>query len=60
MSKDSVKKVALFSNKNLHWREVGELKMGYNIVTEDKAERWLSHNSVRKASPEEVASAYGR
>lgn len=60
MSKDAIKKVALFSNKNLYWSEVGELKFGYNIVTEEKAERWLSHNSVRKASAEEVASAYGR
>lgn len=53
-------KVALFSEKNLFWNEVGTLKIGYNIVSSEKADRWLQHKSVRLATPEEVAQAYGK
>ena len=51
--------VALYSSNNLFWNEVGTLKIGYNIVSPEKAEKWLRHKSVRKATPEEVAKAYG-
>ena len=53
-------KVALFSHSNLYWNEIGTLEIGYNIVSSDKAERWLQHKAVRLASPEEVAKAYGK
>jgi hypothetical protein len=53
-------KVALYSEKNLFWNEVGSLKIGYNIVSAEKSERWLQHKAVRLATPEEVAHAYGK
>ena len=52
-------KVALFSTNNLFWNEVGKLSIGYNIVSAENAEKWLRHKAVRKATPEEVAKAYG-
>lgn len=62
MSKPKTKDetVALFSQRNLFWNEVGTLKVGYNIVSAEKSERWLQHKSVRLATPEEVAKAYGK
>jgi hypothetical protein len=53
-------KVALWSNKNIRWSDVGDLKKGYNIVTEEASEKWLSRDSVRKAKPEEVATYFGK
>ena len=52
--------VALFSFRNLHWTEVGSLTIGYNIVSSEDSKRWMQHNAVRLASPEEVAKAYGK
>lgn len=52
--------VAVFSEKNVRWGGVGELSKGYNIVTEDAAAQWLTKNYVRKATPEEVATHYGK
>lgn len=52
-------KVALYSTNNIFWNEVGTLKIGYNIVTPENAEKWLRHKAVRLANPEEVAKAYG-
>jgi hypothetical protein len=51
-------KVALFSTKNLHSAALGAISQGYNIVDANKAEKWLAHKAVRKATPEEVAAAY--
>ena len=51
-------KVAVYSERNLHWVGVGELKAGYNIITKDQAEQWISNKSVREASPEELKGAY--
>ena len=56
-SKDA-NKVALYSEKNLHMG-ASSLKIGYNIVSEDAAEKWLKVKSVRKATPEEVKTAFG-
>jgi hypothetical protein len=53
-------KIALWSNKNIRWSDVGELKKGYNIVTEGASEKWLSRDGVRKANPEEVATYFGK
>lgn len=55
-------KIILYSEKNLHWQEAGTLKIGYNIVTKEASEKWLSLGSgkgVREATPEEVATHYG-
>lgn len=54
------KKIAVYASRNLHWSEIGELKTGYNIVTKEESEKWLSHKAVRLATPEEVAKHYGK
>lgn len=51
--------VAIYSTKNVVWDEVGKLSKGYNIVTKDKADKWLTRNHVRLATPEEVAKDFG-
>lgn len=57
--KDDPNKVAIFAQKNLSWSGVGRLEKGYNFVTKGVADKWLTHKSVRSATPEEVASYYG-
>jgi hypothetical protein len=58
--KEEDTKVALHSEKNLHWLGVGHIKPGYNIVTEEAAKMWLTRRGVREANPEEVAAYYGK
>jgi hypothetical protein len=53
-------KVAVFSERNLHWNGVGQLQKGYNIVTKEVSEKWLKHKAVREATPSEVAKHYGK
>lgn len=53
-------KVALHSEKNLHWAGVGAIKKGYNIVNKEVARLWLTRRGIRKANPEEVAAYYGK
>jgi hypothetical protein len=53
-------KVAIYSVRNLSWNGVGELTRGYNIVTKENADKWITNKSVRTASPEEVKRAYGK
>lgn len=53
-------KIAIWSNKNVRWTGVGTLSAGYNIVTKEAAEKWLGRQGIRKASPEEVATYYGK
>jgi predicted transcriptional regulator len=53
-------KVAVYSSKNLFKYGLGELKIGYNIVTKEASEFWETHQAVRIATPEEVANAYIR
>lgn len=60
VKKEPKKKVAIYALKNLHWNEIGSLKTGYNIVTKEESEKWLSHKAVRVATPEEVARHYGK
>lgn len=57
---DEKKKVALWSEKNIRWSEVGTLSKGYNIVAKEAAEKWLSRDGIRKATPKEVAAYYGK
>jgi len=54
----NVETVAIHSMRNLHWDGVGSLSIGYNIVTEAQAEKWLTNKHTRLATPEEVAGAY--
>lgn len=52
-------KYAIFSSKNISWIGLGKISKGYNIVTKEEAEKWLTRSGVREATPEEVASYYG-
>lgn len=51
--------VAIYSEKNARWSDVGEVTKGYNFVSKEQAEKWLTRKHVREATPEEVASEYG-
>jgi hypothetical protein len=53
-------KVAIYSTKNLHWLNVGVLQRGYNIVTKDQSEKWLTRKEIRIATPDELSSYYGK
>lgn len=52
-------KVAVYSEKNMNWVGVGSIKKGYNVVTREAADKWLTRKGIREASAEEVASHYG-
>lgn len=52
--------VAVWSKGNIRWTGVGALSKGYNIVTKEAAEKWLSREGIREATPEEVATYYGK
>jgi len=56
----SKEKVAIYSLRNLSWIGVGTLTEGYNIVTKEDADKWITNKSVRTATPEEVKRAYGK
>jgi hypothetical protein len=51
--------VAIHSTKNVIWEGVGKVEKGYNIVKKAEADKWLTRNHVRLATPEEVAREYG-
>jgi hypothetical protein len=59
-NKDLTNKVALHSDRNLHMDGLGALSVGYNIVSKEASEKWLTHRLVRIAQPEEVASYYAK
>ncbi|CAB4157633.1 Rho termination factor, N-terminal [uncultured Caudovirales phage] len=60
VSENPTEKMALYSERNLHWNGVGALEKGYNIVTKEESVKWLTHKAVREASPKEVAKHYGK
>lgn len=51
-------KVAVHSTKNVTWSEVGKVYRGYNIVTKEQADKWLTRDHIRLATPEEVAKEF--
>jgi hypothetical protein len=53
-------KVAIYANKNMRWQGIGQIFAGYNIVTKEAADKWTTLNSVRLATPKEVAAYYGK
>jgi hypothetical protein len=53
------KTVALLSTRNVSWTGVGTVEVGYNIVTEEQAEKWLTRSHITLATPEDVAKGYG-
>jgi|688.fasta_scaffold1519692_1 hypothetical protein len=57
--KTAEKTVALLSTRNVSWNGVGKVEVGYNIVTEEQAEKWLTRNHITLATPEDVAKGYG-
>lgn len=57
--KDSGEKIAIHSSRNIYWSGIGELKAGYNIVTKEESESWLTRKQVRLATPQEIAKHYG-
>jgi hypothetical protein len=57
---DKTEKVALYSTRNIHWNGLGNLSVGYNIVSKEASEQMITHKCVRIASPQEVASYYGK
>jgi hypothetical protein len=59
-NKDLTNKIALHSGRNLHMEGLGALSVGYNIVSKEASEKWLTHRLVRIAQPEEVASYYAK
>jgi hypothetical protein len=58
--KDVSEKIALWSPKSITWENVGRLTPGYNIVTKEASEKWLTRNGIRIATPEEMATYYGK
>lgn len=60
IKEEKVEKTALWSSKNIRWTGVGELSKGYNIVTKEAAEKWLTKNGIREATPEEIATHFGK
>ena len=53
----AVETVALFSERNINWDQVGKLVAGYNLVSKTQADKWLSGGlKVRLATPEEIAT----
>ena len=61
-SKPTAKKetVALYSTKNVTWSGVGKVYRGYNIVDKAIADKWLTRDHIRIATPEEVAKEFGK
>jgi dsRNA-specific ribonuclease len=51
--------VAIHSTRNVTWEGVGKVYIGYNIVTPENADKWLTRNHTRLATPQEVAKEFG-
>ena len=58
MSEKSAETVAVYSPRNIYWQGIGRLSKGYNIMTKDKADMWITMDQVRLATPQEVAKEY--
>ncbi len=56
--KKDLEKVAIHSTRNVTWSEVGKVYRGYNIVTKEQADKWLTRDHTRLATPEEVAKEF--
>ena len=52
-------RVAIHSTRNVNWPGVGKVTKGYNIVSPEIAEKWLTRSHIREATPEEVLKEYG-
>ena len=52
------KDVPLHSNRNIFWNGVGDLRRGYNVVSKEHAELWLTKQGIRVATIEEMIKEY--
>ena len=52
-------KIAVYSTRNVTWQGVGKVYRGYNIVNKEQADKWLTRDHTRLATPEEVAEEFG-
>lgn len=59
-TEEAPEKVAIHSTKNVTWEGVGKVYRGYNIVTKEASEKWLTRSHTRIATPEEVAKEFGK
>lgn len=60
VKKKAAKTVAVYSTRNVSWNGVGKVSRGYNIVTQEEADKWVTRDHIRIATPEEVAREFGR
>jgi hypothetical protein len=54
---DNSDKVAIHSTRNVSWPEAGKVYRGFNIVTKAAADKWLSRDHIRLATPDELRAA---
>jgi hypothetical protein len=52
--------VAVHSTRNVTWNGVGKVYRGYNILSKTAADKWLTRDHIRSATPEEVAREFGK
>lgn len=52
--------VAIHSSKNVSWTGVGKISKGFNIVSKEDADKWLTRDHVRLVTPEELAKGFGK
>jgi hypothetical protein len=58
--KEKPETTAVFSTKNVTWQGVGKVYRGYNIVTKESAEKWLTRGHIRLATPEEIKQEFNK
>jgi hypothetical protein len=51
--------VAIFASRNLVWPGFGKITKGYNIVSKEAADQWLTLETVRLAEPSEIKATLG-
>lgn len=59
VAKPKKDKIAVYSTKNVTWNGVGKVYRGYNIVTQEQADKWATRSHIRLATPEEIAREFG-
>jgi hypothetical protein len=59
-TEDQPEKVAIHSTRNVTWEGVGKVYRGYNIVSQEAADKWVTRSHIRIATPEEVAKEFGK
>lgn len=55
----TVSTVALFASRNISWNGLGKLVKGYNLVPAEAAKQWLTLDSVKAVTPEEIKTNLG-